>query len=175
MKALLGTAALALVLATPSMAANSDSEIAAFRQASVSLTQAIAQAEKQGKGKAVNVDFDTKDNVGLYQIDIVSGDTVTRWDIDASSGKIASADKQTLATWVQQLGAGVEPGELTASATSLAQAVGIAEAKGGGKAIEVDVGHDNDRLTYEIDVLNGNATRTIRVDGATGQVMADKS
>lgn len=175
MKMLLGTAALALVLTTPAMAANSDSEITAFRQASVSLTQAIAQAEKQGKGKAVDVDFDTKDNVGLYQIDIVSGETVTRWDVDASNGKIASADKQTLATWAQKLGAGVEPAELTASSTSLAQAIGIAEAKGGGKAIEADVGHDNDRLTYEVEVLNGTTTKTIRVDGASGQVLADKS
>lgn len=177
MKTLLGTAALALVLAHagPSLAAPSDSEVAAFRQAKVSLTQAIAQAEKQGKGKAVGVDFDTKENVGLYQIDIVSGETVTRWDVDASNGKIASADKQTLATWAQKLGAGIEPGELTASATSLAQAIGIAENKGGGKAIEAEVEHQDKRLTYEVEVLNGTGTRTIRVDGASGQVLADRS
>ncbi|GGE48799.1 PepSY domain-containing protein [Niveispirillum cyanobacteriorum] len=175
MKMLLGTAALSLILAAPALAASSDSDIAAFRQAKVSLTQAIAQAEQQGKGKAVDVDFDTKNSVGLYQIDIVSGETVTRWDVDASNGKIASADKQTLATWAQQLGAGVEPRELTAASTSLAQAIGIAENKGGGKAIEAEVDHDNNRLTYEVEVLNGNGTRTIRVDGATGQVMADKS
>ncbi|MBP7336649.1 PepSY domain-containing protein [Niveispirillum sp.] len=175
MKTLLGTAALALVLAHagPSLAAPSDGEVAAFRQAKVSLTQAIAQAEKQGK--AVGVDFDTKESVGLYQIDIVSGETVTRWDVDASNGKIASADKQTLATWVQKMGAGIEPGELTASATSLAQAIGIAENKAGGKAIEADVEHSDNRLTYEIEVLNGTTTRTVRVDGASGQVLADKS
>lgn len=177
MKTLLGTAALALVLAHagPALAAPSDNEVAAFRQAKVSLTQAIAQAEKQGKGKAVGVDFDTKESVGLYQIDIVSGETVTRWDVDASNGKIASADKQTLATWVQKMGAGIEPAELTASATSLAQAIGIAESKGGGKAMEADVEHTDNRLTYEVEVLNGNGTRTIRVDGASGQVLADRS
>ncbi len=175
MKTFLATAALSLVLVSPALAASSDSDIAAFRQAKVSLTQAIAQAEQQGKGKAVDVDFDTKNNVGLYQIDIVSGETVTRWDVDASNGKIASADKQMLATWAQKLGAGIEPRELTASATSLAQAIGIAENKGGGKAIEVEVGHEDKRLTYEVEVLNGTTTRMIRVDGATGQVLTDKS
>lgn len=177
MKTLLGTAALALVLAHagPSLANTSDSEVAAFRQATISLTQAIAQAEKQGKGKAVSAEFDTKDNVGLYQIDIVSGETVTRWDIDASNGKIASADKQTLATWAQQLGAGVKPEELTASSTSLAQAVGIAEAQAGGKAIEVEVEHEDSRLMYDVKVLSGTETRSVRVDGASGQVLANKS
>lgn len=177
MKTLFGTAALALVLAHagPALAAASDGEIAAFRQATISLTQAIDKAEKQGKGKAVSVDFDTKGNVGLYQVDIVSGETVTRWDVDASNGKIADADKQTLSTWAQKLGAGVKPDELIRSATSLAQAVGIAEAKGNGKAIEADVGHSDNRLTYEIDVLNGPTTQTIRIDGASGKVLPDKS
>lgn len=175
MKTTLGTAALALVLfqTGPSLA-NTDGEIDAFRQARVSLTQAIEKAEKQGKGKAVSVDFDTKNNVGLYEVSVVSGETVSRWDIDASNGKVASGDKETLATWLQKLGAGVKPEELTGSRTTLTQAVGLAEAQGG-KAIEADVQHDDNRLTYDIKVLNGADTRTIRIDSSNGQVLVNKS
>lgn len=175
MKTFLGSAALALFLIqTGPVLANSDGEIDAFRQARVSLTQAIEKAEKQGKGKAISVDFDTKNNVGLYEVSVVTGETVTRWDIDASNGKVASGDKETLATWLQKLGAGVKPEELTGSRTTLTQAVGLAEAQGG-KAIEADVQHNDNRLTYDIKVLNGTDTRTIRIDSSNGQVLANKS
>lgn len=176
MKTLFGTAALALVLTQVGPAlANTDGEVDAFRQARVSLTQAIEKAEKQGKGKAVSVDFDTKNSVGLYEVSVVSGETVTRWDIDASNGKVASGDKETLATWLQKLGAGVKPEELTGSRTTLTQAVGLAEAQAGGKAIEADVEHSDNRLTYDIQVLNGAETRTIRIDSTNGQILANKS
>lgn len=64
-------------------------EIAAVNGAHISLSQAVALAERQGSGKAMEASFD--DETGSrWEIEVATGDHVTAYAVDMQSGAITS-------------------------------------------------------------------------------------
>ncbi len=63
--------------------------------------------------------------------------------------------------------------ELAKSAKiTLSEAVKLAADMAPGKAVEAQIGEENDRVVYWVQVVNSkNTTRTIYVDAATGKVV----
>jgi uncharacterized membrane protein YkoI len=64
------------------------SELNAVMSAKTTLTQAIAAAERETNGKAVEAGLENQDGVVAYEIDIAKGNTLQRVLVDADSGKI---------------------------------------------------------------------------------------
>ncbi len=164
---------LGLMLTAPVAFAAPDKEDAqALRSASVSLTQAIETAEKQGKGKALEAEFDTENGAGRYEIKVLAGQTVTEYAIDARSGQVVGSEQQTLESWAKDLGLGADASSLNTARTTLSQAIGVAEQRAGGKAYEVDVESNDGAIQYEVSVLKGDQAQTVRVDGNNGTVVS---
>jgi uncharacterized membrane protein YkoI len=59
--------------------------------AKMSLTQAITMAEKHFAGKASHAEFEKNDGKLMYDIEIVSTDTVVDVQIDADSGQLIAS------------------------------------------------------------------------------------
>ena len=64
-------------------------EVAAVNGAHISLSQAVALAEQQGSGKAMEASFD--DETGSrWEVEIATGDHVTAYAVDMQSGAIST-------------------------------------------------------------------------------------
>ncbi|HQR88373.1 MAG: hypothetical protein B7Y81_02330 [Caulobacter sp. 32-67-35] len=102
-KLVLGLSVAALISAAAiggvAVAANARSEkgerdeIAAVNGARVSLAQAVAIAERQGSGKAMEVSFDDESGRN-WEVEIVSGDRVATYAVDAASGDVSAVAEE---------------------------------------------------------------------------------
>jgi uncharacterized membrane protein YkoI len=63
-------------------------EINAVLKAKTSLTQAIAAAERETGGKAVETGLENQDGVMAYEVKIAKGDTLQNVLVDLASGKV---------------------------------------------------------------------------------------
>jgi uncharacterized membrane protein YkoI len=63
-------------------------ELSAVTSAKTSLSQAIAAAEQETGGKAVDTGLENQDGVMAYEIEIAKGNTLQRVLIDLDSGKV---------------------------------------------------------------------------------------
>lgn len=76
-------------------AKDEQAEITAILNAKTSLVQAIAAAEKQTGGKAVETGLENENGVMAYEIEVANGTTVQKVLVDLDSGqvtKVAAAD-----------------------------------------------------------------------------------
>jgi uncharacterized membrane protein YkoI len=64
------------------------SELNAVTNAKTSLSQAIAAAEQETGGKAVETGLENQDGVMAYEIKVAKGNTLQRVLVDADSGKV---------------------------------------------------------------------------------------
>lgn len=67
---------------------NEQQEISAVLKAKTSLAQAIAAAEQETGGKAVETGLENRDGVMAYEVKIARGDTLQKVLIDLDSGKV---------------------------------------------------------------------------------------
>ena len=63
-------------------------EMAKLAAAKTSLSQAIAIAEKETGGKAIDADFDNKDGTLSLEIEVLKDNAVSMVTIDADTGKV---------------------------------------------------------------------------------------
>jgi uncharacterized membrane protein YkoI len=68
-------------------------EIAAVNGARISLTQAVAIAERQGSGKAMEASFDDESGRS-WEVEIASGDRVATYAVDAASGAVSAVAEE---------------------------------------------------------------------------------
>lgn len=64
------------------------SELNAVTNAKTSLSQAIAAAEQETGGKAVETGLENQDGVMAYEIKVAKGNTLQKVLVDADSGKV---------------------------------------------------------------------------------------
>lgn len=67
---------------------NEQKETAAVLAAQTSLTQAIAEAEKQAGGKAVHAGVENRNGNLAYDVEVANGTTVQKVLVDPASGKV---------------------------------------------------------------------------------------
>jgi uncharacterized membrane protein YkoI len=156
----------AALLAGPALAADR-SDVQALTQARLSLTQAIEEASRQGQGRAVDAEFDAEDGAARYEVTVLGPDRMVTYTLDANSGAVTRADEETIGKYFTRL----TPADLQAARTTLEQAIGIAEQRLNGKAIEAEAERDGDTVRYEVTVArpDGN-TQEITINGIDGQV-----
>jgi uncharacterized membrane protein YkoI len=72
-------------------------EMAALRNAKISLAQAITGAEQQSGGKAINAGLNNENGAMTYGVEVIKGNTVQTVLIDINTGqvvKVLSADTE---------------------------------------------------------------------------------
>ncbi|MFT3689139.1 PepSY domain-containing protein [Paenirhodobacter sp.] len=130
-------------LALPGAAfADDREEIALFQTAQQSLGAAIARAEQETGGKAVEAEFDEERGVGLWEIGTVHDTARFKVGIDAISGQIVHKSERRTTTPAPQ------------PAHVLADLVTKAEAAGNGKVMSIDPEHHKgEMIGYEVEIL----------------------
>lgn len=135
------------------------------------MTQAIQTAEAQGKGKAISVEFDGKGPE--YEVKILTADgKLVKYKLDANSGQLRGTENEIFERFFTRL----KPQILQAAATTLTQAIAVAEQSVGGKAIGAEVERESaDRVLYEVSVLKSDrTTQKVKIDGTSGQITSDR-
>lgn len=72
-------------------AQSEENDAAALAQTKISLTQAIASAERHASGKAVRAELEDENGKAVYGVEVVAGAKVTDVKVDVNDGKVLSA------------------------------------------------------------------------------------
>lgn len=163
----LGIAAATMLLLAAGRPASAKSvNYEALNQAKLSLTQAIETAEKQGGGRAIDAEFDAENGVAKYEVKILGADKLQDYTLDADTGQVREAENETIEKYLTRL----KPETVNSAKTTLAQAIGIAEQRAGGKAAKAEIDREGDTVGYEITVAKSDGTTQEVKVGADGQV-----
>jgi uncharacterized membrane protein YkoI len=145
-------------------------DLEALSSAKITLTEAIQKAETEGMGKAVDAEIESDgDRQPHYSVEVLSADgkTLTEYQVDAMTGNIAGARKDTFDKVFTRL----KPQQIADAKTSLAEAIGSAERQTGGKAVEAETERSGASLRYEIKVAKADGTtQEVMIDGASGKL-----
>lgn len=146
-------------------------EITTVLNARVSISQAIAAAEKAADGRAVRVDLEKRKGAYLYEIATVSKSGGRKVLIDPSSGKIVDSEREgPIGRLIDEFDR-EEVSGIDKSPTTLAAAVAVAERHAGGRAMEASYENEDGSAAFKIDVASGNAVKRVLVDPASGKVV----
>jgi len=139
--------------------ANSDrAEVNRFLSSPTSLTNAIKTAEGETGGRAVVAEFNGEDKISVFEITTLNGDAVTSVEIDTVTGKVVDTEKEGMLSRLIN----DDPKEFAGLSTmklSLTELISRAEAKAGGKVMDIN---------FEADDMTGKAAPHVEVARADG-------
>jgi uncharacterized membrane protein YkoI len=162
-----------LLVATPAGGfAAQYSDLQSMIRAKLSLTQAIETAEQQGSGKAIKAEFEAGDDKPpRYEIKVLGDDKLVTYTLDADTGKVLETENDR----IEKLFTRLRPEDVRAAPTTLAQAIGIAEQRAGGKAVEAEIDRESNSVSYAVTVAKADGSeRDVHVNGATGKVVEER-
>jgi uncharacterized membrane protein YkoI len=147
------------------------SEIQAALSAEVTAGQAIAAAEKNTGGRALEVGLEDENGGVLYEVKTITQDKVVEAFIDPATGQVIRTKEEGLVARMFDQEDKAELARLAQSPTDLAAAIAAAEQETGGKALEAAHEDENGHAIFEVEVVKDNVVQQVKVDGATGKVM----
>ena len=141
-----------------------------FETAKLSLTQAIAESQKEMRGKTLDARFEIWHGRPAYLVRTYAANQVWETRIDANSGELigqpATVSRNELGPQLQR-----DVTALNDAQTGLEQAIGNAEQQEGGKAIRASVrASGGGSALYDVDLVKNGRLRTAMVDASTGQM-----
>jgi uncharacterized membrane protein YkoI len=144
-------------------------ELQALSRAKLSLTQAIETAERHGDGKAIEAEFEARnDQASRYEVKVLGRDKLVSYTLDADTGKVLGTSNEA----IEKLFTRLEPDDVRGARTTLAQAIGIAEQHTDGKVIDAEVDREGDSLRYDVTVARSDGgERELEIDGASGKIV----
>ncbi len=149
-------------------------EAQAMEKATISLSEAIHIAEKQGNGQATSAEYEFKNgNPAYYEVKVLSNDgqKLTQYELSPSTGKVKKVSDEKF----EKLFTRIKPTAIQNAPTSLTHAIGTAETRTGGKAREAEVNRDGDQLAYEVEVVKLDGTsEKVKINGSDGKVASAK-
>ena len=103
--------------------------------AKLSLKDAIAMAEKQGNGKAIDAEIESKGATAAYAVEVLSNDgkTLMEYKLDVNTGQTRDSKNEA----IEKIFTRAKPQDIASAATSLSDAITVAEQQTGGKVIEL--------------------------------------
>jgi uncharacterized membrane protein YkoI len=149
----------------------SKAELDAFAKAKISVAEAIAAAANHVKGGTVfEATFDAVGGPPAYKVKAYQNNAVWEGVVDAQTGAVIGNGTTTPES---QLDAEdqAEIAGLKRAATSLPQAVAIAEKRAAGKAMAAGLEETAGKIVYEIVLVKNGATRKVVVDPMNGTVI----
>jgi uncharacterized membrane protein YkoI len=149
----------------------STKQIKLFRQAKVTLLDAIAAAKNHGGGKLLDVSFDASGGgSSLYKVKTYQNNEVWEAALDALSGQFIDQGTITPENQLDEKDK-AELAGLQQATVTLAQAVNAAEKSIGGKAMNAGLEETNGKVVYEIAVVQKTGfVKKVMVDPKTGQL-----
>jgi uncharacterized membrane protein YkoI len=147
----------------------SNTRLRAATATELSVPDVIAAVDKYSiGGKVLEVSFEPTASAATYLLKILQKDAIWEGSIDANSGEMLGTGKSVPASKLDLEGMA----ELSSvdTATTIVQAVRIAELHARGKAIAISIGEaEAGGAIWEVVVVNDGIARRVVVDPATGQ------
>jgi uncharacterized membrane protein YkoI len=165
--------AIALSLAAGAGYAASKADMRALGSAKLSLTDAIQAAEKEGNGRAVDADVETKQGGARYAVEVLSSDgkKLTEYKLNADTGKVEATRNEPIEKMVKR----AKPEDLQNVKTSLTEAIRAAEQETSGKVIGAQTEGSGANIRYDLKVAKPDGkTEKVKISGATGKVDSAK-
>ncbi len=160
------------ILAAPSIAwAASDAKT--IQKATLSMTDAIAAAEKTSGGTAMEVSLIEKNNAPVFDVTIVKGKDTSNFTVNAAAATATAVKSDRVMDKLKVEGNDEQNAALGAK-VSLKEAVAKVEKQTGGKATEASTEVEDKKAQYEVEVALDGKTVKKNVDATTGVVVAEK-
>jgi uncharacterized membrane protein YkoI len=134
-------------------------------QASVPLVEAIATAEGEGAGVAIDAELENEDGAFVYRVEVVAADGVRRIHVDSQSGAVTRSRLEDAADEEESAAATLATG------ADWGAIIGAAEAHVSGEAFEIEV----DGGIFEVEVLTDDAIWEIDVSADGAVLEAEQS
>jgi uncharacterized membrane protein YkoI len=151
--------------------ATSSKEADALSAAKISLVQAVDMLEKDGKGKTVGAEFDIEKDIAIWEVKILGASGVMEYKVNANTGAIVKIEDEHIQGKLMSFITGMNMQDLKSEKISLGEAVGTAEEQFSGKAVKVQIEHENNSIQYDIFVYTYAGTHKYKIDAMSGKVL----
>jgi uncharacterized membrane protein YkoI len=145
-------------------------QVELFRQAKLTLLDAITAAKNRGGGKLMDVSFDASAGRTVYRVKTYQNNEVWKAAVDAQSGQFVDAGTITPEGLLDEEDK-AELAGLQQATVTLAQAVDTAERSIGGNAVNAGLEEANGEVFYEITVIQKTGSiKKVTVNPQTGNL-----
>ncbi|MER1999387.1 MAG: PepSY domain-containing protein [Lysinibacillus sp.] len=146
---------------------------ALFSSAEAQITAAEAKklALQEFDGKIVEFDFDHDDRIPHYEFDIKNGSEKAEVEVEADSGKVIITEVESVEKLDDKVNNTSTDTNTPENQISKAEAIKIANTVATGTVVKVELDADDSRLSYDIELRDGNIEYDVEIDAHTGQVI----
>lgn len=142
--------------------------------AHVDLGHALADALGKKPGQALSGALVDENGKPVYRVQVLDGGAVTRYDVDAASGKILATHPGAALYAKQSADVKKEWDALGKAHVTLAAAIARAVGHVNGKAVQAGLERDFGRTFYRIGLLRGKERYTVDVNTQTGEIIGSR-
>jgi uncharacterized membrane protein YkoI len=145
-------------------------DLVGLQQAKISLDQAISAVESQSGGNATRATFRTMNGQSGYVVSVFAANGTKEYLVDPQSGAVRP---QATTSTMQTSEEAMDKADLSAlrgAKSTLPQAVSMAEQQNGGKAIAAQIEKRNNKVAYNIQIVQNGQLSSVWVDPMRGQI-----
>lgn len=138
----------------------------------ISMSKAVAEAEKSVSGRALEAELDWEKGQLVYEVEVVSGDALHKVHVDAASGEVVGSDRERLEGMWQNWFGSDKVKAVQSAPQSLAQLIESVEKDSGDRVTDASIDKKGDRYFYEMELHNdAGQEREVMVSLADGRIM----
>lgn len=139
-----------------------------LRSSVISLTRALAIAERSSGGRIVDGELEYRGGRAIYEIETISRAQLREFIIDAHTGRIlGSSPLRIKSLWRRWFNS--EEVRHAARARPLAATLDDLEKRTGGKVTDVSFDFEHGRAQYEIEIVTPAGATDLHLDALTGR------
>ena len=139
----------------------------------ISMSQAIKAAQGSIDGGVLEAEIETEGDALVYEIDLVRGEAVYEVTVNAATGEVISQSEEQLTSFLSGLFQEDELRAADASREVLMKALADLEGQEGTQVEELSLDEENDRMVYEVELIDASGEREVRIDANTGEITND--
>ena len=139
----------------------------------ISMSQAIKAAQGSIDGGVLEAEIETEGDALVYEIDLVRGEAVYEVTVNAATGEVISQSEEQLTSFLSGLFQEDELRAADASREVLMKALADREGQEGTQIEELSLDEENDRMVYEVELIDASGEREVLIDANTGEITND--
>lgn len=139
----------------------------------ISMSQAIKAAQGSIDGGVLEAEIETEGDALVYEIDLVRGEAVYEVTVNAATGEVISQSEEQLTSFLSGLFQEDELRAADASREVLMKALADLEGQEGTQVEELSLDEENDRMVYEVELIDASGEREVLIEANTGEITND--
>lgn len=139
----------------------------------ISMSQAIKAAQGSIDGGVLEAEIETEGDALVYEIDLVRGEAVYEVTVNAATGEVISQSEEQLTSFLSGLFQEDELRAADASREVLMKALADLEGQEGTQVEELSLDEENDRMVYEVELIDASGEREVLIDANTFEITND--